>query len=238
MKNRGQLAEIMNRSTDQVPDSVPAGFLADALGSQLGSPCLPVRSYNKDDIICSQGERLVGLYVVKQGEVLLTRLSGDGRETILTLLGPGEFFGEAALVSGFRSNFNAYAVRRTSLLVITPQRFFHLVNDPRVTMKVMEVLVRRCDDAWTQIEAMGCAHVESKVRAVLHWLARRIGVMTTDGIRIDLNQSQLAQMIGCARESLNRQLSSLRRRGLLAIRGRRRHEALYVLRPDELINPA
>jgi len=61
-------------------------------------------------------------------------------------------------------------------------------------------------------------------------------VTTADGIRIDLNQSQLAQMIGCARESLNRQLSSLKRRGLLEIRGRRRHEALFVLRPEELID--
>ena len=236
MRNSGQLAELADGLASRQSSIAPDRFLADALTDQLGSPCLPVKSHERGDIICSQGGQLDGLYVVKQGEVLLTRLSGDGRETLLCLLGPGEFFGEASLINGLAANFNAYALRRTTLLLITRQRFRHLALDPRVSMKIMEVLVRRCDDAWMQIEAMGCTHVESKVRAVLHWLARRIGVTTADGIRIDLNQSQLAQMIGCARESLNRQLSSLKRRGLLEIRGRRRHEALFVLRPEELID--
>ncbi len=238
MKIPGQLAETSDRTSEHTDRETARGFLAGGLGDHLGVPCLPVKVFSRDEIICSQGEDLGGLYVVKQGGVLLTRLSADGRETLLSVLGPGDFFGEAALVSGFRANFNAYALCRTSLLIITNQRIQHLVADPRVSLKIMEVLVRRCEDAWMQIEAMGCTHVEDKVRAVLHWLARRSGVSTSHGIRIDLNQSQLAQMIGCARESLNRQLSSLKRRGLLAIRGRRRHEALYVLRLDELVNPA
>ncbi len=234
MKIRGQLAETPDTTSDQTACETARGLLAD----HLGVPCLPVKVFSKDEIICSQGEHLKGLYVIKQGDVLLTRLSADGRETLLSVLGPGEFFGEGALISGFKANFNAYALCQTSLLIITSQRLQNLVADPRVSMKIMQVMVRRCDDAWMQIEAMGCTHVEDKVRAVLHWLARRFGVSTNHGIRIDLNQSQLAQMVGCARESLNRQLSSLKRNGLLAIRGRRRHEALYVLRLDELVNPA
>jgi CRP-like cAMP-binding protein len=59
-------------------------------------------------------------------------------------------------------------------------------------------------------------------------------VRTSEGVRIALNQSQLAQMIGSTRETLNRQLSALRKIGVLAVRGPKRREVLYVLKPEAL----
>ncbi len=235
MKSRSALAENTNQGIPpiRVPSSnrtLSHGPFAD----QLASLCLGVKSVKRDELICSQGETMGCLYLVKQGEVLLTRLSPDGRESVLAVLGPGEFFGETALLNGMTATFNAYSLHQSTLLMLSHQRFRLLLENPATCRGLLEALAHRCDDAWAQIEAMGCTRAEDKVRAVLSWLTRRIGVKTSEGVRIALNQSQLAQMIGSTRETLNRQLSALRKLGVLAVRGPKRHEVLYVLKPEAL----
>jgi len=235
VKSRSALAESTAQGIQQV--RTPSNHGASTHGpfaDRLASLCLGVRSVKRDELICGQGEVLGCLYLVKQGEVLLTRLSPDGREAVLAVLGPGEFFGETALLNGRTATFNAYSLQQTTLLMLSHQRFRLLLENPDTCRGLLEALAHRCDDAWAQIEAMGCTRAEDKVRAVLSWLTRRIGVRTSEGVRIALNQSQLAQMIGSTRETLNRQLSALRKIGVLAVRGPKRHEVLYVLKPEAL----
>jgi CRP-like cAMP-binding protein len=235
VKSRSALAESTTQSIPAIPEASGRGMLTqNPFTEKLASFCLGVKSVKRDELICSQGERMGCLYLVKQGEVLLTRLSPDGREAVLAVLGPGEFFGETALLNGMTATFNAYSLQPTTLLMLSHQRFKLLLENPSTCRVLLEALAHRCDDAWAQIEAMGCTRAEDKVRAVLSWLTRRIGVKTGEGVRIALNQSQLAQMIGSTRETLNRQLSALRKLGILAVRGPKRHEVLYVLKPEAL----
>jgi CRP/FNR family cyclic AMP-dependent transcriptional regulator len=235
VKSRSALAESTTQGIPQMRVPSNHGMLTHGpFADRLASLCLGVKSIKRDELICSQGEKLACLYLVKQGEVLLTRLSPDGREAVLAVLGPGEFFGETALLNGMTATFNAYSLQQTTLLMLSHQRFRLLLDNPSTCRLLLEALAHRCDDAWSQIEAMGCTRAEDKVRAVLSWLTRRIGVKTSDGVRIALNQSQLAQMIGSTRETLNRQLSALRKIGILVVKGPKRREVLYVLKPEAL----
>jgi CRP-like cAMP-binding protein len=73
-------------------------------------------------------------------------------------------------------------------------------------------MARQCNDAWTQLEVLGCTRVRDKVRSGLAMLSERIGVETHEGVRIDINQTQLARMVGCAREAVSREVSNLKRK--------------------------
>jgi len=208
--------------------SCPIPFLS------LADRCLPVKTCKKGEWVLTQGDTLDGLYIVQEGRIMLTRLSCSGRETIIEFVGPGEFFGEVPLLNGGIAPYNAMALQPTVFLVVRKHEFKQLLDDPEACRALIDVLARRCSDAWTQIEVMGNSLLEEKVRIMLEWLVHRMGVPTSEGIQLRVSQSQLAKMIGCSRESLNRQLSVFKSQGLIRVRGKYPQTSLLVLAPERL----
>jgi CRP/FNR family transcriptional regulator len=224
------------RPADAVAQA-PVAVLFRHMEQHFGRTCAQLK-ISRNTVICTQGAKLSCLYLVKQGEVLLTRLSPDGREILISILGPGEFFGESALLSGSAVTFSACATRRTVLLQLPERKFKLLLDDPQVCRTLLEATAKRCDDAWTQMEVLACAHAREKVRSALLWLSGRIGVETREGVRIDLNQTQLARMVGCARETLSREVSELRRLQTIDVRHCNGRRSLFVVDPGGLSQPA
>ena len=221
----------------QVIEQDPDAILFECMEQRFGRTCTQLK-VKRNTVVCTQGAKLSCLYLIKQGEILLTRLSPDGRETLISILGPGEFFGESSLLSGTGVTFSASATRRSVLLQLPDRKFKLLLEDPQACRTLLEATAKRCDDAWTQMEVLGCTHVRDKVRSGLLWLSGRIGVETGDGVRIDLNQTQLARMVGCARETLSREVSELRRLRAVDVRHSNGRKSLFVVDPEGLGQPA
>jgi CRP-like cAMP-binding protein len=200
----------------------------------LANRCLPVKSCKKGAWILTQGDPLDALYILQEGSILLTRLSASGRETIIGFVAPGEFFGDVPLLDGNVASFNALALQASTLLVVRKSDFYLLLEDATACRSLMGVLARRCNDAWIQIEILGNSLLEDKVRIMLYWLSKRIGVQTPDGIQIRLSQSQLAKIAGSSRESLNRRLGVLKESGIIRIRGKYPQTSLLIVDPDRL----
>jgi CRP/FNR family transcriptional regulator len=217
-----------NLRPHEANEQEPAADLFECMEHRFGNACIELR-VKRNTVICNQGEKPSCLYLIRQGEILLTRLSPDGRETLISILGPGEFFGEAALLSRTRITFSASATRQSVLLQLPERKFKLLLEDPKVCLALLAAIARRCDDAWTQLEVLGCTHVRDKVRSGLLWLSGRIGVETREGVRIDLNQTQLARMVGCARETLSREVSELRRLRTVDVRQSNGRKSLFVV---------
>ncbi|MBN2337057.1 MAG: Crp/Fnr family transcriptional regulator [Acidobacteria bacterium] len=214
----------------------PMSILYESMDQRFGKDCTPVR-LKRNTVLFSQGETLTCLYLVEQGEIALTRVSPDGRETLIAILGPGEFFGEGALLGGCPATFSARATRRSVLLKLPERKFRRALEDPQSCRMLLEAVARRCDDAWTQMEVLGCTHVRDKVRTGLAWLSGRIGVATGEGVRIDMNLSQMARMVGCARETLSREVSELRRQKAVDVRHSNGRISFFVRNPGGLIDP-
>jgi CRP/FNR family cyclic AMP-dependent transcriptional regulator len=211
----------------------PAAVLFERMERRYGKTCMRLR-VKRNTLICNQGAKLSCLYLIKQGEVLLTRLSPDGRETLISILGPGEFFGESSLLSRTEVTFSASATKRSELILLPDRKFRLLLEDPQVCRILLQAISRRCNDAWTQMEVLGCTHVRDKVRSGLIWLSGKIGVETQEGVRIDVNQTQLARMVGCARETLSREVSELRRLRAVDVRHSNGRRSLFVVNPKRL----
>ncbi len=218
-------------------EGVPAATLFERMEMQFGATCMQLK-VKRNTIILNQGARLSCLYLIKSGEVLLSRLSPDGRETLISIMGPGEFFGEGALLSGSPATFSAHSTKRTLLLQLPERKFKLLLENPFICRQFLESMSRRCDDAWTQMEVLGCTHVKDKVRSGLLWLSDRFGVETGEGVRIDLNQTQLARMVGCARETLSREVSELKRLRAVDVRQNNGRKSLYVRNLEGLTQTA
>jgi CRP/FNR family cyclic AMP-dependent transcriptional regulator len=211
----------------------PAAVLFECMERRYGKTCVRLK-VKRNTLICNQGTKISYLYLIKQGEVLLTRLSPDGRETLISILGPGEFFGESSLLSGTEVTFSASATKRSELILLSDRKFKLLLEDPQICRILLGAISRRCHDAWTQMEVLGCTHVRDKVRSGLIWLSGRIGVETHEGVRIDLSQTQLARMVGCARETLSREVSELRRLRAVDVRHSNGRRSLFVVNPKRL----
>lgn len=211
----------------------PAATLFEEIEHRFSESFAPL-SVKRNTVICSQGTKVSNLYLIKQGEIWLTRLSSDGRETLISIIGPGEFFGESSLLGGSEVTFSARATKRSKLLLLPERKFKLLLDDPWACRTLLETIARRCDDAWTQMELLGCTHVRDKVRSGLIWLSGRFGVETQEGVRIDLNQTQLARMVGCARETLSREVSELRRLRAIQVCQSNGRKSFLVVNPEEL----
>ena len=208
----------------------PMSTPVESMDQCFGKECAPVK-IKRNTILFTQGEKLPCLYLVEQGEIALTRISPDGRETLIAILGPGEFFGEGALLGGCPATFSARATRRSVLLQLPERKFRSALEDPQVCRMLLEAMARRCDDAWNQMEVLGCTHVRDKVRTGLAWLSGRIGVETGEGVRIDMNLTQMARMVGCARETLSREVSALRREKAVDVRHSNGRVSFFVRNP-------
>jgi CRP/FNR family transcriptional regulator len=228
---------LSNNMSAELADQNPTAALYECIDKQFGAICAQIKA-KRNAILFNQGTKLSSLYLIKSGEVLLSRLSSDGRETLIAIMGPGEFFGEGALLSGTAVTYSAHTTKSSTLLQLPERKFKLLLNDPVVCRKLLEFIARRCDDAWTQMEVLGCTHVKDKVRSGLLWLSDRFGVETVEGVRIDLNQTQLARMVGCARETLSREVSELRRKRAVDVRRSNGRKSLYVRNLDCLTRTA
>jgi CRP/FNR family transcriptional regulator, cyclic AMP receptor protein len=231
------LPSVASRNSVELTERNAAALLFKYIEQLFGAACTHLKT-KRNSLIFFQGSKLSHLYLIKKGEILLTRASPDGNDVLLSVLGPGEFFGEGALLSGASVTFSANATRRSELLMLPSRKFKLLLEDPHACIMLLETIARRCDDAWIQLEVLGCNHVKDKVRSGLLWLSDRIGVATREGVRIDLNLTQVARMVGCARESLSREVRELKRQRAVDVRHSNGRRSFFVVNPEGLAQPA
>jgi CRP-like cAMP-binding protein len=127
---------------------------------------------------------------------------------------------------------------QTELLMLPRSIFQELLLEPEACRHLMNRMAAVCCDSWTQIEVMGCSLVSDKIRVALSWLCSRIGEPTPEGIRIEMSQGRLAQIVGTTRESLNRNLGLLKARGIISTKAPRGRNSSFVVKRPDLLDEA
>lgn len=181
------------------------------------------RTYVKDAIIVSQEEEGDALYVIKTGKVKVTLYGDSGREVILTIFKPGDYFGEMSLIDGDPRSANVIAIDEAELLMLSRQAFLKQIEEsPRLAMAVMTELCRRLRRADASIGSLALLDVFGRLAHVLIDLGKREGIAAATGIQIKERPTQqdLANMVGTTRETVSRALSEFQRRGWVEMRGR------------------
>ncbi|MBV9207467.1 MAG: Crp/Fnr family transcriptional regulator [Actinobacteria bacterium] len=182
------------------------------------------------DVKLSRGEHLFlegqdgdRLYVVLDGKIKLTRAAADGRENLLSVLGPGEMFGELSLFDPRPRTSAASAVTDATVAALAHDALRPwLLERPDVSMHMLRALARRVRREFDVTADLVFTDVPGRVAKNLLDLADRFGEQERDGLHVhhDLTQEELAQLVGASRETVNKALADFAARGWLQISAR------------------
>lgn len=192
------------------------------------------RSFPAATRVFHEGDRSDACYIVRAGSFRVTREHSDGRAITLATLGPGDIFGELAMLDGEVRSASVEALSDGELLALPAGEVRALLaRHPEITVKLVGALVRRLRAANERISRQSFQTVPSRVAGVLLQLVAEEAHGAAEGeVTIRMNQSDLAQLAGTSRESVSRFLADLERAGVVRPgRGR-----VTVLAPGKLRN--
>ena len=173
------------------------------------------RTYPKNSVILFEDDPGDALYVVAQGQVKVVLIGEDGREVILSVLGPGEFFGEMALIDDEPRSAHVIAMEDSSLLVLRREDFQGILKQsPGIAVALLRELSRRLRRVDEKVGSLVLLDVNGRVAQLLLDLATEEG-----GERITrrLTHHTIAQMIGSSRETVSRTMRELVDKGLIEV---------------------
>jgi CRP-like cAMP-binding protein len=181
------------------------------------------RRYPKDAVVFEDGMPGDYMYLIREGQVKVTKMSEDGREKILEILGEGDFFGEMALLERAPRSASVKTTLPCLLLALSRQEFIALIRrNPDLALDLIRELSRRLRETSEQIRGLMFERVEGRTRRVLSRLARE-EVPGRPDLRATapITHQQLADLVGTSRETVTRVLKDLRDEGWLEQDGKR-----------------
>lgn len=181
------------------------------------------RTFTRDSVIILAEEEGDTLFIIRRGQVKVSIVSEDGREVILSLLGPDAVFGELSLLDGKPRSANVIATEETDLIMLRRADFVQLIyRVPRIATALLAELASRLRKTDRQIEGLALLDVTSRISETLLQLAGERGVETAEGVVIQHRPTHqdLANMSGTTRETVSRVLKRLESQGYIACRGR------------------
>jgi CRP/FNR family cyclic AMP-dependent transcriptional regulator len=177
------------------------------------------RKYPKDAVVFFENEEGDFFFMIVQGRIKVTILGDDGREVILSMLGPGDFFGEMALLDNEPRSASAIAAEESELLSLARSDFQKVSTKRSITGALIKVLTARLRRANHQISTLALLDVYGRVARVILDMAREEGRRLKDG-RIAFRRAthqEIANRIGTTRETVTRMLKDLERQGLIHV---------------------
>jgi CRP/FNR family cyclic AMP-dependent transcriptional regulator len=178
-----------------------------------------VRRFNAGTTIFHEGDPGDAIYVVVDGRIRMSRLSGSGTEATLALIGAGDCTGELSLFDGKPRSATATAMQATRTFVVSREDFVNWIKErPGASLALLETLslrIRRTNEIVTDLVFLDLPH-----RLAKHLLT--LASAHADGNsarrpRLQVTQGELASMLGVSRESVNKQLNQFSRDGWITL---------------------
>ena len=177
------------------------------------------RSFGRNAKIIGAGDPTDSLYIVISGRLKVLMSDEQGREVILSILGPGEFFGEMGLLDDSPRSASVVTLEACELLTISKTDFKRsLAENFELSLNVMRGLVQRLREADRKIGSLALMDVYGRVARLLLEMAEDV-----DGEKVVVNKlskQDIAKMIGASREMVSRVMKDLQLGGYLEVRGR------------------
>ena len=172
------------------------------------------RSAARSSTVLAAGDLTDSLYIVLSGRLKVMMSDAEGKEVILSILGPGEFFGEMGLIDDSPRSASVVAIEACELLSIAKRDFKKcLAENFEMAMAVMRGLVRRLREADRKIGSLALLDVYGRVARLLLDMSENV-----EGEKVvtkRLPKQDIAKMIGASREMVSRVMKDLEGRGMV-----------------------
>ena len=194
---------------------------------KIASKMVP-RVYEKGQMILLEESMGETFFIITQGAVKVTRLSADGREVILAILGESDFFGEMSLLDGGGRSANIVANEEAKVLTLSRNDFLDCLESyPKIAIALLEELATRLRKSDQQIESLSLSDSEHRIGITLIRLAAELGTIKQGHVTVKNlpYQQDIANMAGTSRETVSRTLKLLEDKKL--VRRENRNLTIY-----------
>jgi CRP/FNR family cyclic AMP-dependent transcriptional regulator len=157
------------------------------------------RSYNPGDLIFREGDMGNEMYIIQSGKVKITKQLKNGEEKTLVILGPGDFFGEMAVIDKDVRSANAVAQDAARLIALDEEVFeMHMQTNPKIVKKILKNLTSRLRDANQQIANLMIKDANRLVCNTILLVVHKHGQEGPNGITMDIpfTVQELSKMCG------------------------------------------
>jgi CRP-like cAMP-binding protein len=196
------------------------------------------RRFRRGEVIFHVGDPGDALFVIVSGDVKISLPSETGDEAILATLRPNDVFGELALLDGAPRSASATALTATETVVLPRDRFRELIaTEAGVRDALLASIAGELRRLTTHVEELHFLDITGRLAARLVRLAQEGGTETADGairLRANLTQADLAAMVGCTRQSVNKLLGQFTDDGFI----RQDRDGIVVIDLDGLMATA
>ncbi|NLT35223.1 MAG: Crp/Fnr family transcriptional regulator [Gaiellales bacterium] len=167
------------------------------------------------EALFQEGDRADRLFLIRSGRLKVFKSSPQGREQILSVLGPGEPVGEAAVFAGESFPAGAEALEASEVLAIPRRVLLDIVErKPEVAMKFIGSLARRLRYFTALVENLSLREVTERLASYVLYLDSR--QMSQGHVDLELSRAQLAALFGTVPETLSRAFQRLARCGAIS----------------------
>lgn len=179
------------------------------------------KEFPRGALLFREGDPGKEMYVLQSGRVAISKTVRDV-EKVLAVLGPGEFFGEMAIISNKPRNASARVEDDARLLVIDPKTFEAMIRgNAEIAVRMIKKLAERLSDADAQIETLLLADPTSRVVHHLLDACQMGGRETEAGIEVDFPVKDLPRQLAVGEPAIRTMLARLERAGLVVPSGDR-----------------
>jgi CRP/FNR family cyclic AMP-dependent transcriptional regulator len=181
-------------------------------------PCSTILEYKKGQVIYNQDQPSTSIYLVIDGKVKVCRLADDGRQVVVDIYQPDEFFGESAFLGLAQRTEIAVALENTKVMTWTINEIEEItMKRPKLAIALLQLLVQRSMDFGYRIESFSVDNIARRLARTLIRFSERLGSKNDDGSvqMIPFTHELLSQYVGTSREIVTHYMNQFRRQGYL-----------------------
>lgn len=159
------------------------------------------------DVLCHKGDEVGDVFVIMSGRLRAFATGPDGDEIVFKHMGPGEVAGELGIFVEGKRTASMEALEPTTLLVIPRRDFIPVLRRfPDIALRMLQVVAARVIHLSEVVEDTNFRKVDARLAKCLLGFAAGWGEQTNGGVRISvrLPQSELGDLVGATRESVNK----------------------------------
>lgn len=179
-----------------------------------------LREFRKNHVILHEEDTSDFMYIIIRGKAKISRVAREGKETVLSMHGAGEFFGEMSLIDGKTAPASVSAVEDSLVAIVSKDHFYSLLfTQKKVLENLLRILCSRLRESWQRIQMLNFNDAAQRIKMLFIMLSESHGTRTEEGttLQIKLIHQDIADMTGLTRETVTRVLDKWKRSGEITI---------------------
>ncbi|HKL90513.1 MAG TPA: Crp/Fnr family transcriptional regulator [Allomuricauda sp.] len=180
------------------------------------------RTIKKGEPLFEEGDKLNGVYCVRNGVSKLSKLSANGKDQIVKLASKGEVLGQRSVISQEITNLSAVAVNDMEVCFIPKESINStLQKNPNFTLEVLRHMAHDLKEADDVIVNISQKTVKQRMAEAFLYLQNNFGEDADGFLALTLSREDISNVVGTATESAIRIISEFKKKGLIQTSGKK-----------------